>query len=73
MPDPNMFQKRIQNSAPMFDLPSCLSFGTFKDRNYRKLGTEEGVEWTFIVLRNPLLPAGYEPAKLGPNGKHANH
>jgi hypothetical protein len=31
------------------------------------------VVWIFITLKNPSPSAGFEPANLGSNGKHANH
>jgi hypothetical protein len=34
---------------------------------------KKGVLRIFIVLKNPSFSAGFEPAKLGSNGKHANH
>jgi hypothetical protein len=34
---------------------------------------KEGVIRIFIVLKNPSLSTGFEPANLGSNGKHANH
>jgi hypothetical protein len=31
------------------------------------------VLWTFSMLKNPLISAGFEPANFGYNGKHDNH
>jgi hypothetical protein len=33
----------------------------------------EGVLLIFIALKNPSALAGFEPATLGPNGRHVNH
>jgi hypothetical protein len=34
---------------------------------------KEGVLQICIPFKNPSLSAGFEPANLGPKGKHANH
>jgi hypothetical protein len=34
---------------------------------------KEGVLRIFISLKNPMPSAGFEPANLGSNGKHATH
>jgi hypothetical protein len=35
--------------------------------------SKEAVLWIFIALKNPSPSVGFEPVKLGSNGKHNNH
>jgi hypothetical protein len=56
---------------------SSSSFTTRKKIRHGGFGfishPKERVLWNFIALSNPSSSAWFEPANLGPNGKHTNH
>jgi hypothetical protein len=59
----------LSYSKGMFNIPWNLT--TWGRRLY--FPPKEGVTRIFVALRNPSPSAGFEPANLGSDGKHANH